>query len=357
MPGIVPPMDGPSLLNPSAMTPQSPTTTPNDDALAQGLFFIVGTGRCGTTLLQAMLMSHPRLCIPPETRFFLAYDPALTVGDPVPEGRVDEYVRGCVEQWRFADLEIPGEELRSIVRAGDGSARAIFLGILRRWAQRQGKPRAGEKTPNHFKRVDRIGTLFPEARFIHLYRDPRDVALSMRERNWSPGPAALRRYARTWTKAMRRHLDYACRLGTERYLALKYEDLVENPEAELRRVCAFLGEAYDPAMLRHHERTERGYMAREEAWKSLADKPVSKSRVGRYRDTLTPRQIRLIERTAAPLMGAMGYAPTEGLRDRLGWRVGDACDWAWWRVSRLGRSVRKRLPGAGEVDEARTPRA
>ena len=350
-------MDGPSLLNPSAMVPTPPTPPTTSDSLAQGLFFIIGTGRCGTTLLQAMLMSHPRLSIPPETRFFLAYDPSLTLGDPVPPDRVDEYVGECVSQWRFADLEISEEELRAIITRGDGSARAIFLGILARWAAREGKPRAGEKTPNHFKLVDRIAAVFPEARFLHLYRDPRDVALSMHELSWSTGPAALRRYARTWTKAMRRHLDYARRLGPDRYHALKYEDLVEAPESALQRVCDFLGEAYDPAMLRHHERSERGYMEREKSWKALADTPVSKARVGRYRENLTPRQIRLIERTAAPMMREMGYAPTEGLHDRLSWRIGDACEWAWWRVMRIGHSLRKRLPGADAQDDARKPRA
>jgi hypothetical protein len=98
-------------------------------------------------------------------------------------------------------------------------------------------------------------------------------------------------------------------------------------------------------------------MEREKAWKGLADTPISKARIGRYQEKLTPRQIRLIERTAAPMMEEMGYAPTQGLRDRLAWRAGDALEWGWWRVTRLGRSVRKRLPGATEVDDARTPRA
>ncbi len=352
-------MDAPSHFGPTGMALPPPTTppptTPTGEKLARGLFFIVGTGRCGTTLLQAMLMSHRRLCIPPETRFFLAYDPALTVGDPVPPDRVDEYVRSCICQWRFTDLEITEDALRTLVRATDGSARAIFLGILGRWAAGQGKPRAGEKTPAHFKHIDRINAVFPEARFIHLYRDPRDVALSMHELEWAPGPAALRRYARTWTKAMRRHTGYAHALGPRRYLALKYEDLIDAPEAALHRVCAFLGEEFDPAMLRYHERTQRGYMEREKSWKALADAPVTRTRVGRYREKLTPRQIRVIERTAAPMMAEMGYAPTDGLRDAPTWIAADALEWAWWRITRIARSVRKRA--ITEPSEARAPRA
>lgn len=350
-------MDGVGIANPPGARSDAAAVRAAEASLATGLFFIVGTGRCGTTLLQAMVMSHPRIAIPPETRFFLAYDPALTVGDPVPPGRVDEYVRSCVEQWRLADLEIGEAELRGIVRDAGGSARGIFLGILARWAARQGKPRAGEKTPNHFKCVDRIAAVFPEARFIHLYRDPRDVALSMRERGWAPGPAEVGRYARTWARAMRRHLAYERTLGPTRYLALRYEDLAAEPERELRRVCDFLGEAFDPAMLDYPRRRDRGYVDRERAWKALADTPVSTARIGRFRDGLTPREIRLCERSAGRMMGVMGYDRAPGVRDRLSWRVGDAGQWALWRTMRWARSVASRVRGGARSSRSGAARA
>ncbi|MFG0253297.1 MAG: sulfotransferase family protein, partial [Phycisphaerales bacterium JB038] len=64
------------------------------DQLAQGVFFIVGTGRSGTTLLQAMLASHPRLAIPPETKFFQRWDPAEKRfgGEPLTGARLDGYL-------------------------------------------------------------------------------------------------------------------------------------------------------------------------------------------------------------------------------------------------------------------------
>jgi hypothetical protein len=90
---------------------------------------------------------------------------------------------------------------------------------------------------------------------------------------------------------------------------VKYEDLVDHPERELRRLCGFLGEDYDPAMLRYARREDAGYLEVEESWKGLTRQELTRARVGRYRGRLTPRQVWTVERLESVLGSATSRPP------------------------------------------------
>jgi hypothetical protein len=127
---------------------------------------------------------------------------------------------------------------------------------------------AGEKTPEHLSEVPVLAGWFPEARFIHTFRDPRAIYASqlrrVRDGRWGLKarltriPAAIvdpvlapieaLRTTVAWLRAARLHRRYRRRLG-ERYLLVRYEDLVTDPDRELRRVCDFLGVSFDPSMI------------------------------------------------------------------------------------------------------------
>lgn len=312
------------------------------DELATGLFFIVGTGRCGTTLLQAMLSSHPRIFIPPETWFFCSFDPARIATDPIADDTALEgYLATLFASHQWEELEIDAGEFAASVRAGERTGRAIFLEIMARWAERTGKPRAGEKTPHHMKNTAAILRRFPEAKFIHIYRDPRDVALSMLQNHWRP--MRVERFARTWAKAMDRHEGLGAELGPDVYTSVRFETLLDQPESELQRLSMFLVEHFDPAMLAYDRRPERGYADREQGWKDMTLRPLDASRVGRYRRGLTPRQIRSVERTVGERLEKYGYTRDAEVGDRLAWRLGDAVGRVEWLGHKLAHSVAKRI--------------
>ena len=312
------------------------------DQLASELFFIVGTGRCGTTLLQAMLSSHPRIFIPPETWFFCSFDPARVATDPITDDKaLDRYLGALFASHQWAELEIHADEFAADVRAGERTGRAIFLRIMRRWAERTGKPRAGEKTPHHIKNTGDVLRRFPQAKFIHIYRDPRDVALSMLQNKWRP--MRVERYARTWAKAMDRHEGLARALGPGVYTGVRFETLLDQPESELRRLSAFLAEDFDPAMLAYDRREERGYSDREKGWKDMTLRPLDASRIGRYRQGLTARQIRSIERTVGERLEKYGYQRDAEVADRFAWRIGDALKRLEWSGRKLAHSAAKRI--------------
>lgn len=313
---------------------------PATDPLADNLFFIVGTGRSGTTLLQAMLASHSRLDIPPETKFFQRHDPIEPRfdGDPLPADRFEAWLEDYFASPDWADLGLERREVEPLMRAGDRSAASLFLALMRAWRSRSGKARLGEKSPLHCKCVRRIAQVFPAARFIHVYRDPRDVVASMRTMEWTT--ASVRDHARNWRKILDEHRRLCHEMPPQRYTGVRFETLIERPEEELRRLCGFLGEAFEPQMLRYHERGHSGFHERESAWKDQTRRPLSNASIGRYRSNLTPRQVALVERLAGPTMVKLGYQPVSGWRAHHPlWIALDAASHAVRKAKRqLGRS-------------------
>ena len=304
-------------------------------------FFIVGTGRSGTTLLQRMLAAHPGIAIPPETQFFSRFDPALRFTDPLRPRDVDAWLASVEADPWWGELGLDIERLRAHVEGGDRFAHDLLMWFVRELSP--GAPegvRFGEKTPHHEKRIARIASLFPDGRFIHIVRDPRDVVLSLRREAWWPW-RSVQRTARAVRQTLRRQ-RFAERVLTDRYLRVRYEDLATDPERTLRAVCAFLGEEFDERMLRHHESSEAGFLASESAWKELATKPVDASRIGRWRERLSARQAACVERVVgAELMRFYGYEPEA--RGVVFGRAADLGERVWWFVSRQLRSVRKRV--------------
>lgn len=319
---------------------------PRDNRLADGLFFIVGTGRSGTTLLQAMLSSHPRIVIPEETHFFNKFDPVLRFADPLPADRIDAYARACMSVPHLRDSGIAERVLRERLADGPNDARSLFLWLLGRLAAEASGRRVGEKTPIHERHVARIRALFPSAKFIHIHRDPRDTVASLKRMPWAAGQST-RRIARRCAQTYETMAAWRARLGEDAVHEVRYESLVADPEGELRRVCAFLGEPFDAAMLEFHARADRGYQAREESWKGRTRRPIDASSIGRWRTDLNERDIAAVERAVGlARLTAMGYEPS-GVRDRASWKIGDAVRDS---LVRLGSGHRR--PTAGGPDGA-----
>lgn len=311
------------------------------DGLERGMFFIVGVPRSGTTLLQAMLASHPRIAVPPETEFFMKHRPPAGAarGD---EGAWVEHIDRWLASRGFTEQGLDAGAMRARLRALGASQRTapgVFLELLAAHSERTGKPRIGEKSPHHCRHVEELAALFPHARFIHIHRDPRDVVASLMKVPWVKGSHLT--LARGWAKIMRDHSRLVRAMPADRYTTVRYETLVERPEDEAARLCTFLGEVMQPEMLAFHERADRGFAERESSWKGGTLRPVSMSSVGRFRADLTPRQVAGVQRVVGGLLTEFGYRP-EPVRPSVLWRIGDAGTVIGERLARIGRSIGKR---------------
>ena len=261
-------------------------------------FFIVGAGRSGTTLLRLMLDAHPRLAIPPESHFVVGLQRRF--GDvPGPEA-----VEALLAHPRFREWALdPGRVRRTLGARAPASWAELFDAAFSLYAAQHGKARWGDKTPDYARHLAKVRRIFPDARFVHLIRDGRDVAASLARVPWYRGSVA--RAAHDWVKSVRRARTAGLR--RDEYLEVRYEDLVADPETALRRVCAHLGEEWSEAMLDYPDRAGEKVPERRSVWHERTRRPVSDERVGAWRRELTPSDLWTFERVAGDLLDELGY--------------------------------------------------
>jgi sulfotransferase family protein len=225
--------------------------------------FIVGCPRSGTTLLQRIVNAHPQIAITPETHWIprlFERRKGLT-----PEGMVTpKLIRLLLELPGFTCLGIGEEQLLAMI-SGDRpvSYSSLVTAIFDSYGKAQAKALVGDKTPGYVRRMNTLHTLWPEARFVHLIRDGRDVYLSMRHR---PLHNPKREVFDTWledpvhTAALWWELNVGAGhkagnlLAPGLYYEMRYESLIAHPREEIETLSAFLGVPYDDAMLRCNER-------------------------------------------------------------------------------------------------------
>lgn len=255
-------------------------------------------------MLSRILNAHPRIGIPLESLLYDTFWPLRErYGDLSEPHRFEQLLRHMtswspVAQWQ---PEVPFERILAAVDRRD--FHGAFRAVVKAWADAVSKPVWGEKSPWHAFYWREILEGFPEARVIHIIRDPRDSSLSWKRAR--QGPRNVFVLARRWA-AYQDVMD-AVRAGwpAERYHELHYEALVEDPEACCRAMCRFLGEDYDEAMLAFHKADDR-YNTDNVNRENLT-KPVMKDNFGKWREQLSPEEIRWIESVAGDRMTLYGY--------------------------------------------------
>ncbi len=212
---------------------------------------IVGSPRSGTTLLRFMLDANSELAIPPETGFLTLSEKLRGKGNKLRQ-KFFHAVVNYSQPPSWPDFEIPEETFRTALNEIEPfNISEGFRTFYRLYAARCGKTRWGDKTPIYCRYLNAIRRVLPEARFIHIIRDGRDAALSLRRMWFSPGweIETQASYWRDCVLAARR-----AGVGRDDYLEVRYEELIINTEETLKRVCAHAALTYEAAMLNYYER-------------------------------------------------------------------------------------------------------
>jgi len=290
--------------------------------------FIIGTERSGSNLLRLILNAHTHVLVPhpPHVmRYFGVLEPKY--GDLNEDSRfaalvadVLSLVAAHIHPWEWIP---PAADV--VARARRRSVFGVYVALHEALLAHVGKERWGCKSTFMVDHVDLVRSEFPDARFLWLIRDARDVAASARESVFSAFHPA--NSARLWTEQQSRGLAAEPGGGV---LRVMYESLVAEPEAEVRRVCEFLGEPFEPDMLRWFEKGEAVKSASlSESWKNTAA-PMKKDRLARYRKDLTAEDIATVEEIAGGMLETLGY-PLDGPR-----RAPPTGLAAWWREVKWG---------------------
>lgn len=248
--------------------------------------FIVGAPRSGTTMLAAMIGSHPAYAIGPESQFFsklTTQDLAAATSDP-------EWPALAVQ--KLAGLTLAGQSVISLFETSESamadylkscapSVAAMLEALCVPFAQSRGRPGWAEKTPNHILSVDEIRRHWPSARIVRIMRDPRDAALSTCKLPTFSNSFAANIYLwRQWQDAAAQFFQtdpLAC--------TIQYERLVTHPEEELQRLCTFIGVDFTPAML-NFSGTAADVSSAAETWKKPVAGKLDPSRLYAWKNVL-----------------------------------------------------------------------
>jgi hypothetical protein len=279
--------------------------------------FIVGNPRSGTTLLRALLDSHPEMAVPPESYFVVTLAHLRELYETDDGLQIDSFVDDLLSHRRFKRWDVPKRELRdALARSAPGSYPDAIRAVYALYAARQGKRRYADKTPKYVEDLSLLTALFPESLFVHIVRDGRDVAMSYLEVDW--GPNSVVEAARRWRRRVGLGRQAGAELGPARYTEVRYEDLVGDPERELRRVCDFIALDFDAQMFRYVDRAE-DFIAphfHPEAHQGMNRPPTEGMRD--WRTQMAADDVAKFELVAGDLLAELGYERrTDGDPDAL----------------------------------------
>jgi ATP-binding cassette subfamily B protein len=294
-----------------AMPKAKPAALPGSPGL-NPYVFLVGCPRSGTTLLQRIVDAHPRITVTPETHWIPGYFEKATRKSP--EAWVTpKLLSKLLSYRRFPQLGIGREQLEELLGRGEPVSYASFVsGIFDLYGRAQGKPLVGDKTPAYARNIPLLHGLWPNAKFVHLIRDGRDVGLSaihwqkpgkllVRCTTWGEDPVTTAAVWWEWHVRLARAAGQA--LGPGLYHEVRYEELVARPADACARLCAFLGVPYNEAMLRFHEgptRVEPGLDAGH-AWRPIT--PGLRD----WRSQMPSAEVECFEAAAGDLLDELGY--------------------------------------------------
>ncbi len=281
--------------------------TVQGDCLIQWVF-LIASERSGSNLLVRMLDAHPRFCGPSPVHAFRILAPRLPAYGPLDDDQAWRALTAHVMAlWRTKigvwKIQPSLKALRSV---RPRTLAALLRTLYAAEASAQGKDVVVVKEIALHDFVAYLLAHFPEARFIHLVRDPRDVAAS-----WKRSPThrgAVVRAARRWRDEQAAAWRLQAWLGeTGRFHQLRYEELLDRPEETLEALCRFLGSGFHPNMLEFHRHPlTRTLAGRADNWKNLSS-PLLRANTGGYREVLSGEESRYVEGLCGGLMRRFGY--------------------------------------------------
>ncbi len=255
--------------------------------------FVVGCPRSGTTMLSLMIHAHPRLAMPPESRFLLkTWRKREKYGDlSKPQQRM-ALAKSCVRTGsKVRDLGLDPDETLQAILAAPPTIGSAFGTVFKMFADKHGAARWGDKRPAYYQEVDVLLRLFPDAQIVHIVRDGRANVASLKKMPWWPYDSIGSMAA--WSQAEYCSQRNAKRLPADVFHVIRYESLVADPEPVLRELCAFLGEEFVPAMLEPNE--VRDVVPEKKTWHGNLKQSVNTDRVESWRKGLEPWELGLME--------------------------------------------------------------
>ncbi|MDP2722969.1 MAG: sulfotransferase [Bacteroidales bacterium] len=276
-------------------------------------FFIVGRPRSGTTLLRTLFDANPHVAIPPESQFVVNLYPKYGSVTTWNQSLLMEFIQDVQKQWLFSTWKIAEEELKVALLplTGDHSYGDICKEVYLKYNSIFSKDEIlffGDKNPGYTIYTELLSKIFPGAKFIHIIRDYRDHFVSVRNVDFELPMVSLvvfkwRLFVKHFRKMVEKYPDT--------HLEIKYEDLVTDPEQEMKRLCRFTGIPFDPQIFDFYKQADQDHeMAKSEVFKKFHSnlfKKIKPDKIGVYKKELTTKQIKMADAAAGKYAELVGY--------------------------------------------------
>ena len=285
--------------------------------------FVVGNERSGTTLLTVLLGRHSELATTPETHFLSLVPRKKTRRTLTHAELLDQLFAAS----HTADMKLDRARLTERFNKFPADYASLFRAMLEEYAAEHapGKTRIGEKTPLHLLGVPTLMEWYPQGRVVCIVRDGRDVVLSLLNMSWNH-EHRLRPLCMNWMRLLKIAEDYQQQYP-ERFLLIKYEDLLDKPQEILQQVDEFLGLKFEPQQLDASAQPTNVVPDAERGWKGQALEQVDPSRKATWKKKATRQQLLVMNTLMGKSLQHMGYGETEtqcSMAERIRTTVGNA---------------------------------
>jgi hypothetical protein len=271
----------------------------------RGPVFVGGLERTGTSLIYALLASHPNIAMSRRTNWWTFFYGRF--GDLADPANLDRCLATMMRYRRHRKLQPDTDRLRRELAQGPRDYGRLFELLESHHAERLGKPRWGDKSLHTERYAQIVFRHFPNAYILHMVRDPRDRYASVVKR-WKHVRGGVGAATAMWLDSIALGERNVGR-WPDRYRLVRYEDLATHPEASLRGICELIGEPYDPAMLRMGGAEDFRDQGGNSSYGEIPVGTISTASIGRYRQMMRPGEIAFMQRFAGRVMRAHGYAP------------------------------------------------
>lgn len=281
-------------------------------------FFLLGNPRSGTSLLRIILDSHPNIVVPPECGFiewlfekYKDWDFKKMIGP---------FIEDLYQTKKFETWNLPKDDLLEVLNKHQPSTyqltcQHIYFAYGNKFSKNLSN--WGDKNNYYINHVHKLKIIFPDAVFIHLVRDGRDVAASYKKINQSdfksrykPSlPNTIKNIAIEWVSNLEVINNFFQTLEENKYITLRYEDLLNSPKQQLTRITSFLDLSYHPDMLNYHKRNQKYDIEPAETieWKKKTLENIDSSRIGRYKKDLSQIEVNEFDLYAKNMLAKFSY--------------------------------------------------
>lgn len=287
-------------------------------------FFILANPRSGSSMLRIICESHSQLSVPPESGFmewwYSKYG-SWHLDDSKNNERVFDFVFDLMSSKKIETWQLDEEALIKLILSEKPKSYAALISLVYiTFANMKGKRIAywGDKNNYYIHKTQLLHNLYPNAKYIHLVRDGRDVATSYKALQdiEATSPYApklnteIEEIAAEWDQNNKTLLVFFRQIDSEKVLRIRFEDVLENLEESCKTICSFLDVPFDNKMLQYYKWNKKLAIEPSEtmAWKQKTLEKPDLGTIGKYKKLLNKKEIEIFNMIAKDTLKEFGYA-------------------------------------------------